>query len=439
MSPRPAVDPVLRALAFVAARSSGGPLDRSMPVTLHLQPDLAVGAVSTLDAIAADGCYRSQFETGTSNGGLTAHAGGDRWNWESRMFGGAYDGAVDRLRPTYGSLNFRRDPYGGSPRFGSAYFEVALDALDRVTFCFPDSVFEPTDFGTVDRMALVALVDASPLEDPLDLVIEAHLHGRADVGTDLPALVLDPSYRGSVIEKTARRLPCRVRWHSGYRATVDQLAEHPAYRGREIVDAARAIASRAGAGRDPLTPQVVGLARASGDFDLQTVKRVWHCLARFGRTEPALVLGEDDPLAPDVLLLRRAHHDFAREVTPAGHVHAIDPDLRPDPTVEFHSARGTGGTAIAIGALRRLDAVHGELKSMHTVRSERGSGVGRAMLDHLLAEARAAGTRRVSLETGTMDAFGPARAMYRTAGFVPCPPFGEYTDNPHSVCMTLVP
>jgi putative acetyltransferase len=59
------------------------------------------------------------------------------------------------------------------------------------------------------------------------------------------------------------------------------------------------------------------------------------------------------------------------------------------------------------------------------------------MLEHLLAEARAAGMRRVSLETGTTDAFAPARAMYRAAGFVPCAPFGEYTDNPYSVCLTL--
>lgn len=154
-------DRVRTAITHVAERSSGGPLDRSTPVTLHFQPDLMVGDVSTLEAMVADGVYRSQFETGTSNGGLTAHVGGDRWNWESRMFGGAYDDTVDpSLRPKYGSLNVRRHPYGGSPRFGSAYFEVAPTALHRVTFCFPDSVFEPTDFGTFDHMALVPLLDS---------------------------------------------------------------------------------------------------------------------------------------------------------------------------------------------------------------------------------------------------------------------------------------
>jgi hypothetical protein len=74
-------DRVRQAIDHVAERSSGGPLDRSTPVTLHFQPDLMVGDVSTIEAMVADGVYRSQFETGTSNGGLTAHVGGDRWNW----------------------------------------------------------------------------------------------------------------------------------------------------------------------------------------------------------------------------------------------------------------------------------------------------------------------------------------------------------------------
>jgi len=64
-------------------------------------------------------------------------------------------------------------------------------------------------------------------------------------------------------------------------------------------------------------------------------------------------------------------------------------------------------------------------------------GVGRAVLDHLLATAWARGYERVSLETGTMDAFAPARDLYTAAGFTMCAPFGDYTTNPHSVCMTL--
>jgi GNAT superfamily N-acetyltransferase len=425
-------DSVQRAIRHITEAATGEPLDRSMPVTLHFQPDLLIAGVPTIEAMWRDGVYRSQFETGTSNGGLTAREGGDRWNWESRMFGGAYDEADAGLRPKYGSLNHLRDPYGGSPRFGSAYFQVAPMALDRVTFCFPDSVFEPTDFGTFERMSLVPLVEECSFGDPLDLVIEAHLHGRAEIGTDLSSLVLDPSYRGTAIETIARRLPLELRWHSGYRVSVDELVEHASYRGPEIVDAAALIADSG-----VLTPHVIGVARADGTFDVQTIKRVWHCVARFGRNDPAMVFGEDDPLATDVLQLRTAHHDFARAVTPADHVHAIDPTAAPDPTTVLHSARGVGGELVAIGALRRLDDGQGEVKSMHTAASARGAGVGRSMLDHLLAEAQAAGLRRVNLETGTMDAFTAARSMYRAAGFVDCPPFGEYTDNEHSVCMTL--
>lgn len=262
-------------------------------------------------------------------------------------------------------------------------------------------------------------------------MVEAHLHGRVDIGRDLSTLTLDPSYRGTPTEAMARRLPCRLRWHSGFRVATDVVIDNPSYRGPEIVAAAIEMA-----GDGDLTPRLLGEVRRRRDYDLQTVKRVWHYTARFGRRDPALVLGEDDPQRADVAQLRTVHHDFARAVTPAGHVHAMDPAAPPDPSVVLHSARGDGDMLLAIGALRRLDARHGELKSMHTVQTARGSGVGRTMLDHLLAEARAADMSRVSLETGTMDSFGPARAMYHAAGFVECEPFGDYTVNPHSVCMT---
>ena len=118
-------------------------------------------------------------------------------------------------------------------------------------------------------------------------------------------------------------------------------------------------------------------------------------------------------------------------------VHALDVDGLVSPDVSFFSARDSGGLLLGIGALRWLGDDHVEVKSMHTARSSRGQGVARALLDHLLAEARACGRLRVSLETGTQDAFAPARALYTSAGFRPCEPFGEYFVSPHSVCMTL--
>ena len=74
------------------------------------------------------------------------------------MFAGVYDDAPATARPVYGSIGRRRSPYGGAPRFGSCYFQLDPQALDRVTFCFPDSVLEPTDVGTADRMALLPLL-----------------------------------------------------------------------------------------------------------------------------------------------------------------------------------------------------------------------------------------------------------------------------------------
>ncbi|MGH7748483.1 MAG: GNAT family N-acetyltransferase, partial [Candidatus Dormibacteria bacterium] len=78
-----------------------------------------------------------------------------------------------------------------------------------------------------------------------------------------------------------------------------------------------------------------------------------------------------------------------------------------------------------------------ELKSMHTSEAERGEGVGHALLHHLLSIAAEQGYEQMLLETGTMDAFGPARRLYERAGFRKCEPFGDYTDNPNSICMKI--
>src|ERR1700722_3286657 len=139
MSAGPPRSPQERALAHVAARSAGAPLDPRLRVTLNFHPDRAAAGGLVLDRLAGDGVYRSQFVTGTSNGGLTAFPGGDRWRWESRLFGGAYDGGPATSRPKYGALNFRRRVVGGAPRFGSAHLRLAASVMERTTFCYPDS------------------------------------------------------------------------------------------------------------------------------------------------------------------------------------------------------------------------------------------------------------------------------------------------------------
>lgn len=102
-----------RAVEHVAGSATGGTLDRSLRVTLNFHPERLTDGETVLERLACDGVYRSQFETGTSNGGLTAHPGGDRWRWEQRMFGHAYDDAPDEERPKYGALNHRRRRIGG--------------------------------------------------------------------------------------------------------------------------------------------------------------------------------------------------------------------------------------------------------------------------------------------------------------------------------------
>src|SRR5688500_9284276 len=146
----------------------------------------------------------------------------------------------------------------------------------------------------------------------------------------------------------------------------------------------------------------------------------------------------DDPRAADVHALLAQHLAFAYEVTPPGHVHALEVDAVVDSSVTFFAARDrSAGTLLGVGALKQLDASHAELKSMHVAGDARGRGVGRALVRHLLAVARDRGCARVSLETGTMDAFAAARRLYASEGFVPCEPFGAYTANPNSVCMTI--
>ena len=130
------------------------------------------------------------------------------------------------------------------------------------------------------------------------------------------------------------------------------------------------------------------------------------------------------------------HLAFAHDVTPVEHVHALSPESLLDPAATLYSAR-RDGVLLGVGALNRLDDDHAELKSMHTRESARGQGVALAMVRHLLHVAREENFGRVSLETGTHDAFAPARMLYAKVGFTPCPPFADYTDNPHSVCMSI--
>lgn len=149
-----------------------------------------------------------------------------------------------------------------------------------------------------------------------------------------------------------------------------------------------------------------------------------------------LAIRHDDPMRAEVATLIEAHLDTMALHSPPGSIHALDTASLTAPDITFWTV-WADSVLVGCGALREIDPLHGEIKSMHTARTHRGQGVGTRMLVHLLDEARRRSYHRVSLETGSMAGFAPARALYRRFGFAQCPPFADYCVDPNSVCMTL--
>ena len=141
----------------------------------------------------------------------------------------------------------------------------------------------------------------------------------------------------------------------------------------------------------------------------------------------------NDPRVVDLLY---THLTSARAETAHGSAHALDLAGLQAPEVSFWTI-WDDETLLGVGALKRLSADHGEVKSMHTAQSMRRRGAGSAMLRHIIAAARVSGMSRLSLETGSWEYFRPARALYRSHGFVECPPFADYVPDPNSVFMSL--
>jgi len=137
-----------------------------------------------------------------------------------------------------------------------------------------------------------------------------------------------------------------------------------------------------------------------------------------------------------VLDLLRVHLTNSRAQTAPGSAHALDVAGLQAPGISFWTI-WDDDTLLGCGALKRLNADHGEVKSMHTAQVARRKGIGSAMLLHIIASARARRMSRLSLETGSWDYFAPARALYARHGFVDCAPFADYVLDPNSVFMTL--
>jgi putative acetyltransferase len=142
-------------------------------------------------------------------------------------------------------------------------------------------------------------------------------------------------------------------------------------------------------------------------------------------------------------LSRSQVHDLLREHlrnmhlhSPPESVHALDLDALRLPQITFWTA-WDHGDLLGCGALKELDRQHGEIKSMRTAAAHLRKGVARALLAHIIATARQRGYRRLSLETGSAAAFLPAHKLYESFGFSRCGPFGDYTEDPFSIFMTM--
>ena len=151
----------------------------------------------------------------------------------------------------------------------------------------------------------------------------------------------------------------------------------------------------------------------------------------------------DDLTGPEIHALLEEHLANMRAISPPESVHALDLDRLRRPEITFWTVWSDGvdvqgSELLGCGALKEIDPTHGEVKSMRTPSAHRRKGAAKAMLEHIVEEAMRRKYHRLSLETGSQEAFEPAQKLYQSFGFTFCPPFGDYTDDPNSVFMTRV-
>lgn len=154
-----------------------------------------------------------------------------------------------------------------------------------------------------------------------------------------------------------------------------------------------------------------------------------------------LSIRKDDLSGEAIAQLLQRHLDFTAGESPPESAHALDLEELRAPAITFWCA-WDGESLLGCVALKKLDAApgeprHGEIKSMHTAEAARGRGVARALMVHLMAQARRKGYARLSLETGSMESFAAARKLYASFGFDSCAPFGDYVLDPYSEFMSI--
>ena len=153
-----------------------------------------------------------------------------------------------------------------------------------------------------------------------------------------------------------------------------------------------------------------------------------------GQTDLSFHEGELD--RDDVRALLTHHVAEMSGASPREACHVLEADSLRDPAIRFVSLRGAAGQLLAIGALKRLDVGHGELKSMRVAPDAVGKGIGSLLLGSLIAIARDAGMKRLSLETGNAALFDPAVSLYERHGFERCGAFGDYRPTPFTTFFT---
>lgn len=306
-------------------------------VVLHFHPDrLNARGESVAEALLKEGVYRNQFETGLSNGGLTAFRGGDRDKWEKRLFGGAYQKAhVEAAdRPKYGALDLMGYSDGAAPRFGCCYFRLSTEVSKRCSFTDKDSYFQPDVFGTIEHFtnimaSLLAAVEKegevlgqkgltvaallrrfSTISNQrvnygtrygrtLDDYVEAQVHGPIALQLDVERLVAEPSFEGTKTGDTLKALCAKydieLDWHGGFQ--MHALDVPSAFRGPKIPLLAQRIAGNGIVTAATIGEAAVSLAQEPEQWHdwgtyretLQHIKQLWHVLAYVG--EP-LVIGD---------------------------------------------------------------------------------------------------------------------------------------------------
>ncbi|KAJ6780110.1 hypothetical protein PWT90_10424 [Aphanocladium album] len=302
-------------------------------VALHFHPDRPAGGRLVAQALLQDGVYKTQFETGISNGLVAMHPGGLRDDWERHLFHGAYqmEGVTASQRPRYGALDLVRNADGPAPRFGSCFFILKPHTTTRSTFTFGGSQDRPKYQGTADELdaILAALMEESftrdfalgidqmrprqlysrlcnletgysdlyenrPASHNLDHVVEAQVHGEVLLGRDVEALVVDPAFHstrvGQALVDMASTYGFPILYHSGFALRTEEVPAD--FRGPTMPSLAERVAGAGGVVDTACLGRAVQsltenpkLWEDRGTFKdvLQEIKLLWHVLVKYGR------------------------------------------------------------------------------------------------------------------------------------------------------------